>query len=461
VTTGCFPVAIEGELLYGMLGRHRLLSGARTAADHSAELFGRRSAVASFDLPCRLDALAARIPAAAGLGGSELLSHTLFPFYAAFQSQETREVVERDLRASESSNAHHRLGVAAFRIRAGQALRFCPDCLDAQQEELGMATWLVAHQLPGVAVCALHGAWLRDSLVTRATAGRHGYVSPTEENCPRVAVSMVPRAAPEATSLLLDLARSAAALARSMPPARPLDHWRKHYADRLAAVGLMRSPRKVDQPTLNAGLQARWSPALPFLPAPCSSFGESGWVAAMVRTHRKAMHPLFHLLFDGFISHLEQNGMRPAIPDIVHVGGDRCRIARDVPAVDDAIPEAESRLRVDWAELNKQLCGEIRAAAADIRAAVPPLRVSRAEIERRVAKVDWFGKRRRKLPGAMRTLAEVEESVAAFRRRRAEHWIGRLGPRCRAWEVMRAAGLRSMHLPMVREAMEARQRPAS
>ncbi|WP_375383415.1 hypothetical protein [uncultured Sphingomonas sp.] len=54
MTVGCFPVPIEGELLYGVLARHRFLSGAKTAASHMVDLFGRKSAVASFDLSCRL-----------------------------------------------------------------------------------------------------------------------------------------------------------------------------------------------------------------------------------------------------------------------------------------------------------------------------------------------------------------------------------------------------------------------
>ena len=452
MTTGCFPAPVAGELLYGMLARHRLLSGARTAADHATELFGRRSAVATFDLPCRLDALAERLPVAAALDGAGLLSHTLYPFYAAFQTRETREAVERDLRVSESSNAHHRLGVVAFRVRAGQALRFCRECLDAQVADLGVATWMVGHQLPGIPVCSVHGAWLRDGLVTRATAGRHGYVTP-DQGAGMVTATDGGCADGEAPVLLQDLARAAAALSASLAPAHPLDHWRDHYVDRLAGVGLMRSARKVDQVGLNEGLLAHWGAVLPYLPAPCSALGEGGWAAAMVRSHRKAMHPLFHLLLDGFVGHLEAGGVLPAVvdrgPREDDAGGAAVRAcASPLPA-----SAAGRSPRVDWPALDARLCQAIGTATADIRAVSPPARVSRAEIERRVARVDWFGKRRAKVPDSMRALAEAEEAVADYRRRRARHWIRELGPSCRAWEVIRAAGLRSTHLPMIRAAM--------
>ena len=453
MTTGCFPAPIQGELLYGVLARHRLLSGARTAADHATELFGRRAAIASFDLPCRLDALAARLPATSGLDGAGLLSHTLYPFYAAFQTLETRVAVEHDLRASDASNAHHRLGVAAFRVRAGQALRFCPACLDSQWADLGMATWLVAHQLPGILVCHVHGEWLRDSLVTRTTAGRHGYVLPTEGNCPRHDVARVGDAA---LLLLHGVSRSAAALSASLRSARPLDHWREHYVQRLAGVGLMRSERKVDQVGLNEGLKAHWGPALRHLPAPCSTFGESGWAAAMVRSHRKAMHPLFHLLLDGFVRHLEHGGVLPVAADGSGHVDDADPSAERATAKPVRVAGAGRAARVDWDGLDAQLCSAIQAAAADVRAVAPPIRVSKAEVERRVAKTDWFGKRRRKVPGALDALARVEESLSDYRQRRAVHWISELGPSCRPWEVMRAAGLRSEQLPMIRTAMAAR-----
>lgn len=364
-------------------------------------------------------------------------------------------MVERDLRVSEASNAHHRLGVAAFRVRAGEALRFCPDCLAGQVRDLGVPTWLIAHQLPGVLVCPTHGTWLVESLVTRATAGRHGYVVPTGANCATRGPGDQIRVGETAKALLLDLSRTATALSAAMRPARQLDHWRDHYVARLAGVGLMRSARKVDQVALNEGLFAYWGAALPCLPSPCSSLGENGWAAAMVRSHRKAMHPLFHLLLDGFLVHLERGGRLPTLTGQSVAVYDVRKAAGEVLTAHAASTSGRAP-RVDWGKLDVRLCGAIRSAADDIRAASPPVRVSTAEIERRVARVDWLGKRRRKLPDAMRALADAQEPLAAYQRRRAVHWVEVLGPSCRPWEVMRAAGLRSEQLPMIQAAMAAR-----
>lgn len=427
------------------------------------ELFGRRAAVATFDLPCRLDALAARLPATASLDGAALLMHTLYPFYAAFQTPETREAAETDMRRSDASSAHHRLGVAVFRVRTGEALRFCPTCLDAQVSALGVGTWLISHQLPGVLICPQHGKRLLDSGVTRATVGRHGYVAMTAAEGARPGDrpdddGRVLRLEGIAHARLCLLSRAAGSLSACLRAAQPMTYWREHYVGRLREVGLMRSAMKVDQSALNNGLKAFWGPALPHLPSPCSRFGETGWAAAMVRAHRKAMHPLFHLMLDVFLKHLEEGGEVPGnandVGSVLPAALDSGVAARaQVPRNDGSSSRAS---RVDWPEVDQRLCAEVRAAALAIRTVSPPVRVTMAEVERRVVRMNWFGKRRRKVPGAMVTLREVVEPLVEYRRRRANHWIEVLGPSCRPWEVMRAAGLRSEHLPMIREAMAER-----
>ena len=446
MTLGVFPAPIAGELLYGVLARHGFLSGSPNAADHATELFGRRSAVATFDLPSGLDALAANLPVSLHTDGAGLLGNTLFPFYAAFQPEEARLAAAFDMCASAAPNAHHRLGVAAFRIRSGGALRFCPVCLQGQPGQHGFATWMVAHQLPGVPVCASHGCWLRDSLVTRSSAGRHGYVAPSDANC---AEGGERRLEADVPALLVCLARGAQAISAVMPAARPLSFWRDHYVERLGGIGLMRSPRKVDQARLNDGLAAFWGSALPHLPTACAKFGEHGWVAAMVRNHRKAMHPLLHLMMDGFLSHLESGGAMPS-------GGAETSVRKASQAVGrPANPRTGRVPRIDWPALDVTLAREVEKQGADVAVLVPPVRVTPAEVERRVAKPGWFGKRQGKLPLATAALATVEEPLDAFRRRRADHWAAALGLGCRPWQVMRAAGLRSDQLPMIREALAA------
>ena len=90
----------------------------------------------------------------------------------------------------------------------------------------------------------------------------------------------------------------------------------------------------------------------------------------------------------------------------------------------------------------------------------PPVRVTFAEVERRIARRDWLVKRRSKLPQTVAAVEAAAEGVDDFRWRRLSSGVesavaaGDLRP-C---EVLRAAGLPMMWLPRVRDAVAAAQR---
>lgn len=294
----CFPHPIDGELLYGLLARHRHMAGSAPAAVHSDELFGRSAAVATFDLPGGLARLAGNLPVASGLGVGQLLARTMYPYYAAHQPDEVRAVAAGELCTGTAPAAHNRLGVNAFAIRPFEALRFCPQCIGEQVAGFGEGTWLAAHQAPGVVVCTRHGCLVETSGVTRPVAGRHGYLRPQ-----RGLRDMRSRDAPTGlTGTRLDvIAADTAALWTAPPDPVPLRDRRDAYRTRLDAIGLMRSPGKVDLRGLVGAFRAYWGPALGHLPDACQIGDYGGWLAAIVRTHRKAFHPLLHVMFDRFL----------------------------------------------------------------------------------------------------------------------------------------------------------------
>ena len=447
-----FPVPVPGELLYGILARHGFLIGSPDDSQHATELFGRRTAVASFDLPCHLDQLAARLPTSTGLTAEALLSHTLFHFYTAYQTDEGRSAGRADMLFNQVPNAHLRLGVNAFSIRANPALRYCTECIAEQNALLTFSTWMVVHQLPGLPICARHGCLLENSMVTRTSARRHGYLAMSSTNCPYVIAKKPDQ---QAGVLLADLAKRAVAIATEQRPAHSLHHWRGHYTGRLLKLGMMRSHHSANQNVMNENLSSYWGPALSYLPPACSKFGQQGWSAAMVRRHRKVMHPLFHLMMESFLDHLEAGGS--VSTKSTHI----TKAAQENAGLLLTNPQTGRRPRVDWMALDTDLFQRVQVEAEHLRMIVPPIRVTAAEIERRIMKPGWFLKRKHKVPSAVMALAAEHETVDAFRLRRIDHWVRVLGPECQAWEVMRAAGLTSEYLPTIRQALAMRQTSAS
>jgi hypothetical protein len=99
---------------------------------------------------------------------------------------------------------------------------------------------------------------------------------------------------------------------------------------------------------------------------------------------------------------------------------------------------------VDWATLDRRLAIDITAAAAQLTAAGPPVRVSFAALERAINRPGWISDRKRKLPRTLAAIEAAAESVETFRIRRfawAEATLGAEGRDVARWRIRRLAGL--------------------
>lgn len=108
--------------------------------------------------------------------------------------------------------------------------------------------------------------------------------------------------------------------------------------------------------------------------------------------------------------------------------------------------------RIDWPQRDQMLVERVAAAAGQIRAQRPPVRVTTARIERQLGVRGWIEKRRAKLPLTNRRLQQLSESLLEFQRRRIA-WVAdevdHDGLARVPWRVMRRAGLTAKHLPMI------------
>ncbi len=93
-----------------------------------------------------------------------------------------------------------------------------------------------------------------------------------------------------------------------------------------------------------------------------------------------------------------------------------------------------------------------------VRQENPPLRITVAELERRVGKRGWLLKRSHQLPQTIAFLERSTESVEEFQLRRI-HWpiaeLEQNGGPMKAWQVMRKAGLKSDSLERINAELEA------
>lgn len=111
-----------------------------------------------------------------------------------------------------------------------------------------------------------------------------------------------------------------------------------------------------------------------------------------------------------------------------------------------AKPRSPRAARRDWNAIDRKLAAEIRRVAVVILSLSPPVRVSQAELERRLDQRGWIDKRRGKLPRTVAAVKAVAESIEVFRIRRiswARAVLERTSRPAPVWKIRRLAGIPS------------------
>lgn len=560
---GSLPEPRDGEMLYSVLARLGRYLNAAEAGPLIAGLLGRRHAIASVEMPGNLAALVRTVADDEQDATVDRLIDdlTTFAFHTAFVPGEVRGEVRQAMRG-DMTGIYTRLGLATFKVRPPDRLRFCPECLVAMDREGGDLWWRREHQLPGVLVCAHHGAVLRLSDVRPGDKARHTFAPASRIVC---RADAEPAVVAEGSDLdrLAELARAAAAILVQTSPARSYATIMEHHRAGLARVGLMRSARKVDQTALMAEFRAYWGGVPELIPGlELGDDPERSWLAALVRNHRRAAHPVQHLMLELMIADKDvvvpERPFGPgawacrnplaghygqAVIDAVHVRRDRGTLYGDfacscgyiytvgisadgrlgpprfrrfgpmlAPAITAAVnngdglrataaavgldpktlireaaiagimvpwttassgklprspvpaavtaqaarPRSKSgRPRRNWLAIDARLARSAVQVASVISAERPPVRITPAEVERRIARAGWIIKRSAKLPRTVSALATAAEGTGAFRCRRLAWCIEQAIAKgdLRPCELLRAAGLPTSWLPAVRDAI--------
>ena len=270
-------------------------------------LFGTNGVRATVDLQSRIAALSQRIPADRGLCPDKLTKDTtLYLYYTAFVSEAVAESVMASLVDGPADGVFMRLGITASVISVPERLRYCPACLGEMLGRYGEGYWKRSHQLPGVLVCPDHGVALADSSVSPHTHNQHEFIALNLHNCPPVAALPAWVSDLRQMALLQDIARRSAALLNHASMRSAHRDWGAYYLGAVRDRGFAKGRERVDQSLFQDAFANFFEPVVDLIPD-----GLGGdWPAAMVRKHRKAFHPLRHILFRLFLDkHLPQSRM--------------------------------------------------------------------------------------------------------------------------------------------------------
>lgn len=304
-----FPEIYPDELLYSVLARYHLHICSRSPKHTLYDLFGEIWVRASVSLQSHLAALSQRIPSDRGLSPKKLAhDFTLYFYYTAFEPKPVGEFVLASLLDGSAGAVHARLGISASAISAPTHLRYCPTCLNNMLPRYGEAYWRRSHQLPGVLVCPEHGTALADSAISQRSSNQHQFIAADQKNCPPVAILPSWASSPRHVTLLHEIAKRSVALLDHPPlPSRFCD-WSIYYRSAVIDRGFGKGKESLDQNGLKEAFSSLFEPVSDLIPG---GIGDT-WPIAMVRKHRKAFHPLRHVLFQLFLeSHAP---LRRAVP---------------------------------------------------------------------------------------------------------------------------------------------------
>jgi hypothetical protein len=292
---GHLPPPYADELVASILARFGVRFDFPSTKDVGSSAFGKSTSTMIVDFPTYLEALAESLPKAMGITTDSLIdNNTLWPYYAAFSSQECRDLTRSEMQHCGYPYLH--FGLMASRSAWPTFLRYCPLCAKHDREELFETYWHRAHQLPGIEACSLHGILLQNSSVQyRQSRNRHAYVS-AEFN-----VAKEHSLLKDATTEELFLARGAEWLLNS--PQLYIDgaELRSRYQARLTELGYASYGGRLFLARLQRDFAQSYSPEWLARIGCRLPVGGSFWVADIVRARQRSRQPIRHLLLMHFL----------------------------------------------------------------------------------------------------------------------------------------------------------------
>lgn len=289
---------LPDETLFSLCSRQHLVMGNLSPATTSIAVLGLRQQFIKHDIPCGIAALETTGFGYWGTAESILLNHTIFSLFVPFQNKVKIEDAIITAKSDRIDSIKYRLGLVSSGFGAEHPLKACPYCMREDVHAHGIAYWHLTHQYPGVLICPRHQAWLMASTKSRRWSGRFEWSLPAEKFLIEQASSQKLWSRPVFLALadnVIDLA----AIGRAT------------FFEPYAVAAAYRTA--VLQGSRAASLFERTEPLRRFHlfeSLPADKKGSESFVNQLVRSPRRSIHPLKHLvlidwLFDDLRSFLE------------------------------------------------------------------------------------------------------------------------------------------------------------
>lgn len=297
-----FPNLYPDELLYSWFARYHDHSGNTSSKQTMKELFGNMSSVAVADFPNNLEDFYINISHFNPPNINDLVTnHTLYNYYTAFQSDVMKSRAFNYITNGGRPGAIHMfLGIAASTIKNWHYLRFCPSCVQRDRERYGESYWHMSHQLPKVFYCHLHQELLHDSTIEFRNPHKHEFVS--AEKAQLSQPHLVTVFSPKLEQQLKKLSDESVNLIRYAENIQIQD-FSQIYKYLMQVNGFANHFGKVHQQYFTQQFKKYYGEEfLALVDCNFDEHSDTSWLRSIARKHRKAFHPVQHLLLLQFLN---------------------------------------------------------------------------------------------------------------------------------------------------------------
>jgi len=297
-----FPEPYPDELLYSVFARYHIRHGNIAAKATLRELFGNHRITAVYDLPCGIDRLVRNLPlnnkhTAEGF----IRNNTLYPYYAAFLPTERAKQIKESMKSNFGGDIHSRCGIMASSISPPEYFRFCPLCNQEDLKEYGEIYWHRLYQVPGIQVCGKHGVYLQNSTIR--TRNKHDFIGADTDDCYFGSTGFDQSCNLKDFRLHYEFTQEVIWLLNNYQEIPSPEVIQEFYLSILKKEGLATPQGRVFQDELHYRLINYYGHSfLKQLRSDIEAYEANNWLSCIVRKHRKAFHPIRHILMIKFLS---------------------------------------------------------------------------------------------------------------------------------------------------------------
>ncbi|PPC83161.1 MAG: hypothetical protein CTY38_04825 [Methylotenera sp.] len=155
------PQIMDDETLYSWCARYHQLTMHLNGKVTSRLLFGCSNAGLDHEIPFNLKTFEANTRGFLGTAERLLSEYTCFGFYSRFLTEDLRLKFSQYFINSYSSSAKIKLGINHQTSASDRILKYCPKCIETQNQSKRFSWWRLSQQLPTAFVCLEHGERLR------------------------------------------------------------------------------------------------------------------------------------------------------------------------------------------------------------------------------------------------------------------------------------------------------------